>query len=141
MWGGCLVSRFWLGVAVLLGGAMLFMTGVGVAAEYGAFKWPSAWPQTDGNYRNGYVAGVMDTVTYIRYVGLSGNASNAAFACQGTKGLTDVQVVKTVEAMLASNPKFDDNMAAATIVALQGCKLAPPPTGNVLNRSNTIQKR
>ena len=135
------MSRFWLGVAVLLGGAMLFMTGVGVAAEYGAWKWPGNWTQTNGDYRNGYVAGVMDTVAYIRYVGLSGNTLNSAYACMGTKGLTDLQAEKTVEAMLASNPKFDDNMAGATIVALQGCKLAPPPTGNVLNRSNTIQKR
>lgn len=128
-------------MAVLLGGVMLFMTGVGVAAEYGAFKWPSNWPQTNGDYRNGYVAGVMDTLTYIRYVGLSGNILNSAFTCQGTKGLTDVQVVRTVEAMLASNPKFDDSMAGAVIAALQGCKLAAPPTGNVLNKTNTIQKR
>lgn len=120
---------------------MMFITGVGFAAEYGAFRWPTNWSQINDSYKNGYVAGVMDTVTYVRYVGISGNALNAAYACQGTKGLTDLWVVKTVDAMLANNPKFEDSMAAAVIVALQGCKLAPAPTGNTVNLGNTIQKR
>ncbi len=132
----------WVSLAVLLGAAMLVMTGVGIAAvEYGAFKWPGNWAQANNDYRLGYVGGVMDTVTYIRYVGVSVNGMNSAFACAGSKGLTDLQVSKTVEAMLASNPKFEDNMAGAIIVALEGCKLAPPPAGNVINKTNTIQKR
>lgn len=136
------MSRFWVSLAVVLGGAMLVMSGVGVAAvEYGAFRWPGNWAQADAGYRNGYVAGVMDTLTYSRYVGVPTNGLDSAWTCQNTKGLTDQQVVKTVEAMLAANPKFEDNIAGAVIVSLEGCKLAAPPTGNVLNKNNTIQKR
>jgi hypothetical protein len=136
------VRRFWMSLAVVLCGAIVVTTGVGVAAvEYGAWKWPGNWKDVNDAYHNGYVAGVMDTMVYTRFVGLSVNRLNSAWACQSKQGLTDVQVVKTVEAMLASNPKFEDNMAAAVITAMEGCKLAPPPASNVINKTNTLQKR
>jgi len=119
----------------------MFMVGAGTAAEgYLAFKWPSNWGQGNADYHRGYAAGVMDTVTYIHQVGVSGANLNAARVCTGTKGLTDQMVSQTVDALLASNPKFDDTVAAAVMVTLQTCKMTAP-TGNVVNLGNRLVKR
>ncbi len=132
------MRTFWLCLAVLLGSTMMFVAGAGAAAGYLAFSWPSNWGKTNEAFHNGYASGVMDTVTYIHQVGVSGATLSAAHACVGTKGLTDGIAVKAVEALLASNPKFEDTMAGAFVATLQTCKITVP-AGNA--QGNTMVKR
>ena len=144
--GGCSVRTFSVGLAVVLGAVMVFMAGAAFAADYLAFFWPLEWGKRTDDYRYGYMAGVVDTVTYTQAAGVPGSKLTSAYTCvRNTKTLTAAQVVQAVGAQLGTNPQNTDAVSAAVITALDACKFpAQAAGGNTIGKDtigNTLHRR
>lgn len=143
---GCAVRTFSVGLAVLLGAAMVFMAGAGFAADYLAFLWPAELGKRNDDFRYGYIAGVIDSVTYTQAASVPGSRLTAAYTCvRSTKGLNALNVLQAVTAQLGPNPQDTDAVSAAVITVLEACKFpAQAGGGNTMGKnkiSNTLHRR